>query len=109
MVELTAVRANEARKVLAVLEAKVLKMPESKLRNLFRILKRPFDVKISVDFKYASLMSVAIHVGHFFRANPSYIATCHHSNEQGSIKITCLIEKGKYSLLSWNYFIIQPH
>ena len=66
LVELTAVRANEARKVLAVLEAKVLKTPESKLRNLFRILKRPFDVKISVDFKYASLMSVAIHVGHFF-------------------------------------------
>ena len=66
LVELTAVRANKARKVLAVLEAKVLKTPESKLMNLFQILKRQFDVKISVDFKYASFISVAIHVGHFF-------------------------------------------
>ena len=66
LVELTAVRANKARKVLAVLETKVLKTPESKLMNLFRILKRQFDVKISVDFKYASFISVAIHVGHFF-------------------------------------------
>ena len=33
LVELTAVRANEARKVLAVLEAKVLKMPESKFNG----------------------------------------------------------------------------
>ena len=30
LVELTAVRANEARKVLAVSDAKVLRMPESK-------------------------------------------------------------------------------
>ena len=86
LVELTAVRANEARKVLAVLEAKVLRMPESKFYGQVQPLS-----KVPLILK------------------GGYISTVPQSKEQGSIKITYLKEKGKYSLLSWNYFIIQPH
>ena len=65
------------------------------LENLFRILKKPFDVKRSPDSKYSSLMNVARREGHDFSIlkhqkviNPRFEGVLHETLKISRGKLT---------------------